>query len=263
MATYGAEPLSCFLCHNRFDLGAREPRALNCMHTFCLSCLDQMVRNASRTGQTSIFCPVDQASTTIQGAGCCANFLYKNHSMCSLLAQSGGITCSPGSDVPTKSCDSPVRGIVAIRNVQFGSYIRMDAKGPARGADCGYGIINCQGYIGPWEKFEIVPAGNGTVGFRSMQWNSYIRMDGNSVKTPTGPGCGVVNCQGSLGPWEKFVIVPTSGHYAIRSAEFENCYLRVDGQGPARSEGSGYGIVNCQFGSGPWELFDFVPVSNS
>jgi phospholipase C len=42
---------------------------------------------------------------------------------------------------------------------------------------------------------------------------------------------------------------------AIRSAQFPNVHLRMDGNGVTALTGSGGGTVNCQFGAHAWEQF--------
>ena len=41
----------------------------------------------------------------------------------------------------------------------------------------------------------------------------------------------------------------------IASVRFPNAFLRMDGSGVTQPEGSGGGVVNCQFTAGPWEQF--------
>lgn len=46
---------------------------------------------------------------------------------------------------------------------------------------------------------------------------------------------------------------------AIASAAFPNVYLRADGRGVTTTTDKGSGLVNCQWGAGPWELFQVEP----
>ena len=75
-------------------------------------------------------------------------------------------------------------------------------------------------------------------------------MDGSTVKAFGVNGGGTVNAQNYLGPWEKFTIVKdsTSDAIAIGSSQFQNVYLRLDGQGvtPGHIYLNGAGTVNCQ-----------------
>lgn len=45
----------------------------------------------------------------------------------------------------------------------------------------------------------------------------------------------------------------------ILSTTFPSVYLRMDGSGVTTWNGSGSGIVNCQFGAGPYEKFKVLP----
>jgi hypothetical protein len=79
---------------------------------------------------------------------------------------------------------------------------------------------------------------------------SYLRIDGSAVTAWGVNGGGTVNAQNYVGAWEKFMIVkdPTSDAFAIRSSQFPNVYLRLDGQGvtPGKTYLNGAGSVNCQ-----------------
>ncbi|RDL43020.1 hypothetical protein DN730_16065 [Marinomonas piezotolerans] len=80
-------------------------------------------------------------------------------------------------------------------------------------------------------------------------------MDGSDVKSFNPSGAGEVNCQVSEGPWEQFHLEPQDdGTYAIASINFPGVYLRMDGTGLSE-DNPGEGVVNCQFGVGPWEKF--------
>lgn len=83
----------------------------------------------------------------------------------------------------------------------------------------------------------------------------FLRMDGTGVTEPNPSGAGTVNCQVEAGPWEHFYLEPQEdGTYAIASIAFPGVYLRADGTGLSDTNPSG-GVVNCQFGVGPWEKF--------
>ena len=88
--------------------------------------------------------------------------------------------------------------------------------------------------------------------------NVYLRMDGQEVKSFKDEGSGIVNCQFGSHPWEKFIIHPVGRDvYAFESAAFKNVFLRLDGRDINKntSEKNGGGVVNCQWGMGPWEEF--------
>jgi len=92
--------------------------------------------------------------------------------------------------------------------------------------------------------------------------NVFLRMDGQGVTQTTGPGSGTVNCQFGAFSWEQFDLVPQgNGKVSIRSVQFPNVYLRMDGQGVTQTTGPGGGTVNCQFGAFGWEQFYLIPVT--
>ncbi len=132
----------------------------------------------------------------------------------------------------------------------------MDGNGVTGFAGPGAGTVNCQYGIGPWEKFRIRKEDVG-YSFESVNFAGvYLRMDGNGVTSPQGPGAGVVNCQYGVGPWEKFHIRSSvKGIYSVESVQFPGVFLRMDGNGVTQPTGPGGGIVNCQYGAFPYEMF--------
>jgi hypothetical protein len=138
-----------------------------------------------------------------------------------------------------------------------GAFLRMDANGVVGFSGPGAGTVNCQGYAGAWERFQFLQQPDGTTAINSIAFpKAFLRMDGGQVTKFMGPGGGVVNCQGSIGPWEKFKIHmdQSTFHFSVESVAFPNRFLRMDGTGVVPS-GPGSGIVNCQFGAFAWERF--------
>jgi hypothetical protein len=101
----------------------------------------------------------------------------------------------------------------------------------------------------------------GLVAIQSAKFpNVFLRMDGAGVNKHTGGGSGVVNCQyypnmhanspvAIIGNYEVFDLIPLgsrSGAYAIRSLNFPNSFLRMDGSNAHQSK-NGSGLVNCQY----------------
>lgn len=107
---------------------------------------------------------------------------------------------------------------------------------------------------------------NGPIRLLSVQFPSVcVRLDGNGVTQPVGPGGGVVNAQyvnqpdASGFPYEQFNVEPQAdGSVAFASVAFPGVYLRMDGSGVTQPAGPGAGVVNCQYGAGPWECFNIV-----
>jgi hypothetical protein len=150
---------------------------------------------------------------------------------------------------------------ISIASAQFpGVFLRMDGTGVTQFVAAGAGIVNCQFGSGAFEKFNLVPQAGGTFAIGSVQFPSvFLRLDGSGVTQFAAAGAGKVNCQFGVGPWEKFNLVPQPGNtFAIGSVQFPGVFLRMDGSGVTAFSNPGGGIVNCQFGAGPYERFTFV-----
>jgi len=115
-----------------------------------------------------------------------------------------------------------------------------------------------------------------SVTFSDTQRSVFLRIDGSNVTTFQGGGSGTVNCQfyapgtvpvPEIGNLEAFelISIPNVG-VAIRSVNFPNAFLRLDGSGVTASQGAGVGTVNCQYyasGTYPnsqsdYEVFDLL-----
>lgn len=145
-----------------------------------------------------------------------------------------------------------------IRSNQFaGVYLRIDGSTVKQPAGPGAGAVNCQFGVGAQQTFELGPQSDGTVTIGStVSPNVFLRLDGSNVRRPAGSGAGVVNCQFTAGPYEKFRLRPQpNGTVAIESAAFPGVFLRMDGSGITQPADSGAGVVNAQFGAGPYEQF--------
>ena len=153
------------------------------------------------------------------------------------------------------------KGSYTFESVQFpGVYLRMDGNGVTKFAGPGGGVVNNQFGAGPWEKFclEPNPSSPNIYTIQSVQFPGvYLRMDGGGVTKFAGSGGGVVNCQFGAGPYEQFKIIynGSDGSFSIESNAFSGVYMRMDGNGVTKFTGPGGGVVNCQFGAGPWEKF--------
>jgi hypothetical protein len=150
--------------------------------------------------------------------------------------------------------------LLTIRSAAFPNvYIRMD------GRDRPFGVVNCQfGVVyntpdlGPGYEFVTIELqADGTVAIGSYAFpGCYLRLDGSGVTQPVDTGGGVVNCEFHVGPFEKYRMHgQPDGSIALESVAFPGCYLRLDGSGVTQPVGAGGGVVNCQFGVGPFEKF--------
>ncbi len=80
-------------------------------------------------------------------------------------------------------------------------------------------------------------------------------MAAGGVNAFTPCGVGEVNCQFGAGPWEKLSIKSEDVGVSIQSVAFPGVFLHMDGNGVTAFSASGGGVVNSQFGVGPWEKF--------
>jgi hypothetical protein len=128
----------------------------------------------------------------------------------------------------------------------------------------GFGTVNCQfeqadPQQNPWEQFSAIRNTDGTVSFESLAFPSnFLRMAGVENPSFNGSGFGTVNCQASIGPYEKFRINVLSQaangvQVAIESNQFASNFLRMDGGSNPHFQGSGFGTVNCQATVGAYE----------
>lgn len=151
--------------------------------------------------------------------------------------------------------------IINIASLAFPNvFLRMDGSGVTQHSASGGGVVNCQFGAGAWERFRIEIQPDNLPAIASVHFpNVYLRMDCGGITQPDTGGSGVVNCQFGVGLLEKCdVEIQSDGTVAIRSIKFGGRYLRMDGTGVTQPTGSGGGIVNCQNGPGPWEIFRLV-----
>ncbi|MCF1467237.1 hypothetical protein GOZ90_01005 [Agrobacterium vitis] len=89
----------------------------------------------------------------------------------------------------------------------------------------------------------------------------FLRYDGQGHVLPDGQGLGTANCQFDAGPWEAFHIdIVADGSVTIRSNQFPEIYLRMDGRNVSYGLDGGGGLVNGQTNApGPYEHFVLVP----
>lgn len=113
--------------------------------------------------------------------------------------------------------DTPTSHTVAFESVAFpGNYLRMAGENSPSQSGPGFGALNCQASIGPWEQFLIdflpptpgaapPPGDHAAIQSAAFAFN-YLRLDSGGNTSFSTPGFGTVNCQTSIGPWEKFYI---------------------------------------------------------
>ncbi|KAF8428631.1 hypothetical protein EV426DRAFT_279155 [Tirmania nivea] len=85
----------------------------------------------------------------------------------------------------------------------------------------------------------------------------YLCMDGSAVTLPVAPGGGTVSTQVYVGSLETYNLVRHPDGSVSFGSTFQNTYLRMDGSDiiPGIEILGGGGVVNVQFGIGPYEKF--------
>lgn len=171
---------------------------------------------------------------------------------------------SDKDDVASFSPVSQVNRTVVIGSATFsGVYLRLDGAGVTKPVASGGGKANCQYGAATYETFNLVNNPDGTVSFGSTVFpNVFLRLDGTGLTHPSAQGGGVANAQFTARSYEKFLLVQNDdGTQSIASTVFPNVYLRLDGQGVTKPNGQGAGVVNGQYGIGPWEKFQISDAS--
>ncbi|KAH3759420.1 hypothetical protein Pelo_8786 [Pelomyxa schiedti] len=79
------ETLCCKLCFESFALDLREPRALECMHSFCTPCLQVLVDQAVKEAKTELLCPLDRSPSSLPKDNLATNY-KKNYSLLEVIS---------------------------------------------------------------------------------------------------------------------------------------------------------------------------------
>ena len=95
--------------------------------------------------------------------------------------------------------------------------------------------------------------------------NEHISCDGSGLSSRIGSGGGIINCQHAPpSANEKFYIYPVEMirvgvpyKVVIRSAQWPNIFVCMDGSDMTKFNISGGGIVNCRYGAFAYETFFF------
>lgn len=143
---------------------------------------------------------------------------------CYLRLDGAGVTKVSGTGGGTANCQNyigpsetlkllPVAGkpdVFNIGSTAFPSvFLRVDASAVHGYSDSGAGTVNCQYTAGPYEQYRLETQTDGSRAIASVQFpGTYLRMDGSKVPGHGSlpGGAGTVNAQGSVGPYERFLI---------------------------------------------------------
>ncbi|XP_038053688.1 E3 ubiquitin-protein ligase TRIM56-like, partial [Patiria miniata] len=99
--------LECYICTNRF----RQPKLLDCLHSFCLQCLQELIQSQDPSG-TKLTCPLCRRETMLKGSGVAD--LPNNFSFSALVEEvtmQEKLLEGQGSDIKCQACDEENQGI--------------------------------------------------------------------------------------------------------------------------------------------------------
>ncbi|XP_038053721.1 E3 ubiquitin-protein ligase TRIM71-like [Patiria miniata] len=99
--------LECSICTNRF----RKPKLLDCLHSFCLQCL-QGLRQSQDPSGTKLTCPLCRRETMLKGSGVADlpnNFAFS--ALMEEVAMQEKLLEGQGSDIKCQNCDEDNRAI--------------------------------------------------------------------------------------------------------------------------------------------------------
>src|SRR5437868_1985794 len=156
---------------------------------------------------------------TIQHAAFPNGRLRMDGSSVTAVTESGGgtVNCQYGPASPWESyrVHPQPNGSVGLESVAFPKVsLRMDGSTLTSSAGSGGGKVNCQYGEAAYEMFYVRDQPDGSVALESAAFpNVFLRMDGSTVKSYSGPGGGTVNCQyGAPGLYEKFFLALGDQH---------------------------------------------------
>ncbi|XP_038053713.1 E3 ubiquitin-protein ligase TRIM71-like [Patiria miniata] len=93
--------LECSICTNRF----RQPKLLDCLHSFCLQCLQELRHSQDPSG-TKLTCPLCRRETMLEGSGVADlpnNFAFS--ALVEEVAMQEKLLKGQGSEIKCQNCD--------------------------------------------------------------------------------------------------------------------------------------------------------------
>ncbi|XP_038054666.1 E3 ubiquitin-protein ligase TRIM71-like [Patiria miniata] len=99
--------LECSICTNRF----RQPKLLDCLHSFCLQCLQELRKSQDPSG-TKLTCPLCRRKTMLKGPGVADlpnNFAFS--ALVEEVTMQEKLLEGQGSDIKCQACDEENQAI--------------------------------------------------------------------------------------------------------------------------------------------------------
>lgn len=125
-------------------------------------------------------------------------------------------------------------GTVAVESLATpGVFLRMDASGLTKPGQEG-GVVNCQSFAGPYEKFRLAPHpdGGGAVTVASVAFPGVVlRMDGAGVHKFAPEGAGKVNGRVGALSYEAFRVVEANDNWNPRVVDVRRAFEAVRAEG--------------------------------
>ncbi|XP_038053690.1 protein PML-like [Patiria miniata] len=104
--------LQCSICTNRF----RQPKLLDCLHSFCLQCLQELRQRQDPSG-TKLTCPLCRCETMLKGSGVADlpnNFAFS--AMVEEVTMQEKLLEGQGSEIKCQACDEENQAISRCMN---------------------------------------------------------------------------------------------------------------------------------------------------
>ncbi|XP_038054139.1 protein PML-like [Patiria miniata] len=104
--------LECSICTNRF----RQPKLLDCLHSFCLQCLQEL-RQSQDPSSTKLTCPLCRCETMLKGSGVADlpnNFAFS--AMVEEVTMQEKLLEGQGSEIKCQACDEENQAISRCMN---------------------------------------------------------------------------------------------------------------------------------------------------
>jgi hypothetical protein len=127
--------------------------------------------------------------------------------------------------------------VVSFRAHANGKYVTAENAGASP-------LIANRTAIGPWEEFDMINEGNGTIALRAHANNEYVCAD-NAGASP------LIANRTAVGLWETFALIHNSDGSISLQAKVNNDYVTAENAGNSA-------LIANRTAIGPWEEFDLI-----
>jgi hypothetical protein len=127
--------------------------------------------------------------------------------------------------------------VISLRAHANGKYVTADNAGASP-------LIANRTAIGPWEEFDMINEGNGTIALRAHANNQYVCAD-NAGASP------LIANRTAVGLWETFGVIHNPDGSISLQAKVNNDYVTAENAGNSS-------LIANRTAIGPWEEFDLI-----